>query len=122
MMSESAPDAVGTDAERIAQLRAMVEHSPFPFPTMKVDTRTLPGLFAENDELRRQKAAALALDVGDEWAKGCPSCGSQPGRACYGNGLMPRRMTHPGRMFSVTDIRVALTADNPRNPNEKHDE
>ena len=38
------------------------------------------------------------IERGDHaWEVKCPTCGSPPGRPCYGNGAMPRHMTHGAR-------------------------
>ena len=52
------------------------------------------------------------------WEVKCPTCGSRPGRPCYGNGAMPRHMTHGARAAvrlkaltaAVRDV-LALHAD-----------
>ena len=50
-----------------------------------------------------QKAQGAALGV---WALKCPRCGALPGMACYGNGEMPRAMTHPGRSVEIAPADV----------------
>lgn len=44
-------------------------------------------------EQKARKALAA-----DPWAVRCRACGSARGKACYGNGDMPKRLSHPERM------------------------
>ena len=34
----------------------------------------------------------------DPWLARCTACGMTPGKACYGGGPMPKRLTHPERI------------------------
>ena len=44
------------------------------------------------------RPSLAGIEQGDPaWEVKCPTCGSPPGRPCYGNGAMPRHMTHGAR-------------------------
>ena len=44
------------------------------------------------------RPSLAGIERGDHaWEVKCPTCGAAPGRPCYGNGEMPRHMTHGAR-------------------------
>ena len=44
------------------------------------------------------RPSLAGIERGDHaWEVKCPACGAAPGRPCYGNGEMPRHMTHGAR-------------------------
>ena len=44
------------------------------------------------------RPSLAGVERGDyAWEVKCPTCGAAPGRPCYGNGEMPRHMTHGAR-------------------------
>ena len=44
------------------------------------------------------RPSLAGIEQGDHaWEVKCPTCGAAPGRPCYGNGEMPRHMTHGAR-------------------------
>ena len=44
----------------------------------------------------------------EPWLVRCAECGSKPGNACYGNGDMPKKLTHQSRLDA--SHRAALVA------------
>ena len=60
------------------------------------------------------RPSLAGIERGDHaWEVKCPTCGAAPGRPCYGNGEMPRHMTHGARAAVrlkalTTAVRVVL--------------
>lgn len=87
----------------------MTEKTP-TCPTCGIDLRYPTGLHVVDCPATQTDQTPSTEDVlrADPWLVRCAECGSKPGNACYGNGDMPKKLTHQSRLDASR--RAALVA------------